>query len=424
MTTQIRAAIYSRVSSEAQAEEDKTSLAEQVSAMEGYAAERGYSVVSRYEDIASGVKRDRPGFQRLQADARAGVFDVVLAWKADRLARSGSAMGDLLDAVEPRRVNVETVRETFDMKLAELLASVARMERQSIVERTMLGKKGAAKLGRIPVGKPPFGYRRNSGGYPAVVEAEAEMVRRMFSLYVDGKGVPEVRRILEREYPYVPALSNLYGWLRPSAYVGRLMYKGIEVPTPPIVDQDTWDRAQTQLDRQRANPRNTRRTYTLAGLLTCEGCGSRVRGHARGHLTYYRCRNHAPSCRPRPYVRADELEGQVWREVTDVLMNPDLLVRRFMDNCDDTLAEDVRHAEREVTKWTTRNERLITLFVSGDITKAEFDRQRKFVTEPLEDAQQRLDDVRERQNQQSAQQNLGGLFEAYWQAMFMYSPTS
>lgn len=227
---------------------------------------------------------------------------------------------------------------------------------------------------------------------------------------------------MEREYPYVPALSNLYGWLRQFAYMGRLLYKGIEVPTPPIVDQDTWDRAQVQLDRQTANPRNPRRTYTLAGLLICGGCGSRIRGHARGHLTYYRCRNHTPSCRPRPYVRADELEGQVWREVTDVLMNPDLLVRRFMDNSDDTIAEDVRHAEREVTKWATRNERLITLFVSGDITKAEFDRQRKFVAEPLEDAQQRLDDVRERLNQQAAQQNLGGLFEAYWQAMFMYSP--
>ena len=48
-----------------------------------------------------------------------------MAWKSDRLARSGSAMGDLLDAVG-RRVGVETVKETFDLRIAELMASIAK----------------------------------------------------------------------------------------------------------------------------------------------------------------------------------------------------------------------------------------------------------------------------------------------------------
>ena len=120
-----RAAIYTRVSSEAQALEESVSLAEQARDCEAYAAERGYTIIQRYQDVESGVSRTRPGFQRLQADARAGQFDIIIAWKADRLARSGSAMGDLLDAVEPRRVSIETVVDSFDKRYAELMASIA-----------------------------------------------------------------------------------------------------------------------------------------------------------------------------------------------------------------------------------------------------------------------------------------------------------
>ena len=179
------AALYARVSSEAQAEDDKTSLDEQARDIEAYASERGYSIVQRYQDVESGISRTRPGFRRLQADARAGAFDVVLAWKADRLARSGSAMGDLLDAVEPRRVGIETVRETFDKRYAELLASIARMERQNFVERSLLGKRGAARAGRIPAGRPLFGYRKDAEGRPVVDEHEAIVV---------APAVPYVRR--------------------------------------------------------------------------------------------------------------------------------------------------------------------------------------------------------------------------------------
>ena len=160
----MRAAIYARVSSEAQAEEDRVSLSEQVVEMEAYCEKRGYTIVRRYEDVASGVRRDRPAFRLMQAEARAGALDIVLAWKSDRLARSGSAMGDLLDALEPHRVGIETVSGTFDKRYAELMASIARLERESIKERTMMGKRGAARAGRIPVGRPLYGYRRDEDG--------------------------------------------------------------------------------------------------------------------------------------------------------------------------------------------------------------------------------------------------------------------
>ena len=65
------AAIYVRVSGEAQALEESVSLAEQTRDIEAYAEERGYTIIQRYQDVESGVSRIRPGFQRLQAEAKA-----------------------------------------------------------------------------------------------------------------------------------------------------------------------------------------------------------------------------------------------------------------------------------------------------------------------------------------------------------------
>ena len=82
-----RAAIYARVSDKSQAEDDKTSLAEQIGDMEAYCAERGYTITARYQEVGRGWSKQRPEFQRMLADARDGRFDTVVCWKSDRLSR-------------------------------------------------------------------------------------------------------------------------------------------------------------------------------------------------------------------------------------------------------------------------------------------------------------------------------------------------
>ena len=152
-TPPIRTALYVRVSSEAQDAEDKVSLGEQTRDIEAYAAERGYSITHRYTDVESGASRTRPGFREMQGSAKAGAFDVVLAWRTDRLARSGSAMGDLLDSTKKHGIGIETVKEPFDRRYAGLMAEIAAIERQTFAERSVMGKW--AQPGRA-------GYRRGS----------------------------------------------------------------------------------------------------------------------------------------------------------------------------------------------------------------------------------------------------------------------
>ena len=371
------------------------------------------------QDVESGVSRTRPGFQRLQADAKVGAFDVVLAWKADRLARSGSAMGDLLDAVG-RRVGVETVKETFNLQTAELMASIARMERQNFVERSLMGKKGAARAGRIPAGRPLYGYRKDAEGRPVVDELEAVVVQQLFHLYANERqGVPTIMRTLGTEYGFRRTTASAYLMLRNATYVGRMAYDGVAIPCPAIVSQALWDKAQECLSKNlvRGTRGNTKATYLLQGIVSCEGCGrilaARTRREKNGRtLHYYRCRGYVRSCRPRPYIAADALEKEFWYHVRAVLTMPDKIAKHFRDPNGDTLNEGIKAAERDLSKWQRRNERLTAIYVQEIITEAEFSHQRRFVMEPLEAAEERLDSLRVQKERADASTDMVAAFKA------------
>ena len=82
-----RAIIYTRVSSEAQDGEDSTSLDVQAQECAEYAASKGYEVVQTYREIASGADRRRPMFTQMLDAARAGLVDVLVVWRSDRIGK-------------------------------------------------------------------------------------------------------------------------------------------------------------------------------------------------------------------------------------------------------------------------------------------------------------------------------------------------
>ena len=415
-----REAIYTRVSSEAQAAEEAVSLGEQTRDIEAYASERGYSITHRYQDVESGGSRHRPGFQRLQADARAGAFDVVLAWRTDRLSRSGASMGDLLDSTKNHEIGIETVREPFDRRYAGLLAEVAAIEREAFAERSAMGKKGAARAGRIPAGRPPYGFRKAADGRPVIEEHEAVVVTRMFHLYADSRiGVPTIMRTLQAEFGFKRTTANGYLMLRNETYVGRMSYDGVAIPCTAIVDMATWERTQELLTKKTvtASRGNTKVSYALQGLVTCDGCGrllaARTRREKNGHvLRYYRCRGYSRECRPRPYIKADLLEAKVWRHVSDLLRSPEKVVERFSNPTSDTLEEDIAAAKHDIQKWRRRSERLTGIYVQEIIDVSEYQHQRKFILEPLEAAEERLGRLTAQKERAEAAAGAGNAFVA------------
>ena len=101
------------------------------------------------------------------------------------------------------------------------------------------------------------------------------------------------------------------------------------------------------------------------------------------------------SCRETTYIRAERLEEPIWSEVKRGIQNPGLFVAGI-DPIDSQetggLEEQISQAERDLRTTQTREERAITLFVSGKITEAQLDNQRTFITERLESARAKLDD--------------------------------
>ena len=443
-----RAAIYARVSDKSQDGEDKTSISEQTGEMEAYCESKGLTITARYQEVGRGWSKKRPEFQRMLADARKGRFDTIVCWKSDRLSRGMYPAAALMEVVEAHQIRLEAVMDAIDMKTFGLMAAIGKIELDNFRERSTMGKRGTAKQGRVPTGGLPYGYRIGDDGRPEVVEEQAEVVRRIFDMYVnEGMGSPSIAVRLTDEG--IPTQTGKLLWrqsyihyvLANATYTGTWVYgkerhistedgtksydqprdTWIEVPVSSLVDEETWERAQKlKKQRSRTAGRNTKVLYLLQHLLKCAECGHNFHAKSTWRTTnvrngkkyrydlptprrYYKCNGMQSlrlRCRERHYIRAERLEEPIWSEVKRVLQNPDLIVAGI-DTLDSQegggMEEEIAQAERDLRSIQMEEDRAIRLFVSGKITEAQLDHQRKFITERLESARAKLDDYRARE---------------------------
>ena len=440
-----RAAIYARVSDKSQDGEDKTSISEQTGDMEAYCESKGLTITARYQEVGRGWSKKRPEFQRMLADARRGRFDTIVCWKSDRLSRGMYPAAALMEVVEAHQIRLEAVLDAIDMKTFGLMAAIGKIELDNFRERSTMGKRGTAKQGRVPTGGLPYGYRIGDDGRPEVIEEQAEVVRRIFHMYVhEGMRAYSIAvRLTDDE---VPTQTGKLTWLQSRVHhiLGNATYTGswvygkyrhvatedgmkvydqprdtwIEIPVPQVIDDRTWERAQ-KLKKQRSTKarRNTKVLYQLQHLLKCGECGRNFHTRASWTTTsvrngkaytydlttprrYYMCNGMQGMrlrCREKPYIRAEQLEEPIWSEVKRVLQNPDLIVAGIatLDSQENGgMEEEIAQAERDLRSIQMEEDRAIRLFVSGKITEAQLDLQRKFITERLESARAKLDDYR------------------------------
>ena len=440
-----RAAIYARVSDKSQDGEDKTSIAEQTGDMEAYCESKGLTITARYQEVGRGWTKKRPEFQRMLADARKGRFDTIVCWNSDRLSRGMYPAAALVEVVEAHQIRLEAVMDAIDMKTFGLMAAIGKIELDNFRERSTMGKRGTAKQGRVPTGGLPYGYRIGDDGRTEVVGEQAEVVRRIFRMYVDEgmRAYSIAVRLTDEE---VPTQAGKLTWLQSRVHhiLGNATYTGtwvygkychvatedsmkvydqprdtwIEIPVPQVIDDKTWERAQ-KLKKQRSTKakRNTKVLYLLQHLLKCGECGRNFHTRASWTTTsvrkgkdytydlttprrYYMCNGMQGMrlrCREKPYIRAEQVEEPIWNEVKRVLQNPDLIVAGIaaLDSQEGGgMEEEIAQAERDLRSIQMEEDRAIRLFVSGKITEAQLDLQRRFITERLESARAKLDDYR------------------------------
>src|SRR5215813_8616794 len=160
------AAIYARVSSERQREEQ--TIASQSSALRDYAATHEYVVPDGYvfEDEGwSGATLVRPGLERLRDLAAQGQIEVVLVYSPDRLSRKYAYQVLVLEEFARQGVDVVFLQgprtETpEDVLLLQFQGMIAEYEKAQISERTRRGKRHRAQAGLVnALTGAPFGYR-------------------------------------------------------------------------------------------------------------------------------------------------------------------------------------------------------------------------------------------------------------------------
>jgi site-specific DNA recombinase len=383
------AALYARVSSERQKEEQ--TIESQTEALQEYAQANGYTVVPEgiFQDEGySGAILKRPDLERLRDLAAEGQIETVLVYSPDRLSRKYAYQVLLME--ELARHGVETVfiksppaSTPEEQLLVQFQGMIAEYERAQIAERTRRGKKHRAKTGSVNVlSGAPYGYRyvkksETSAAYYEIVEEEAAIVREVYRWYTEeALSIGQIYRRLTaldvetRRGKSTWDRSTVWAMLRNPAYQGtacfgktepaerkkitRLLRKRggfsprcscsrerpreewIEIPVPPIIRKDTFSLARERLEKNKQfSPRHTKEPTLLQGLLVCSECGYALyrtsTRTSKRKLYYYRCLGSDDYRYPHGRkctnrpIRQDYLDDVVWKQVMKLFEDPDLI---------------------------------------------------------------------------------------------------
>lgn len=373
-----KAALYARVSSLKQGEEDKASIPEQIKDIEKFCEDKGYAIIDRYIDVGySATTKRRPEFQRMLGDCKQFKVDVIVCWHSDRLARGVHPTADLYEIMDDFSVDLEGVTEHIDDKTFAIQSAIAKIELDSIKRRTAMGRDARAKKGQLPGGhKFPYGYQKSDDKL-VINQAEAEWIKHLFQWVDDGKSATSwckwanANGYISRYGSAGITIQQVSKWLRNPVYKGEYHWgkkrKGqrnvtqddhIIIGVAPIVAEDQWERVQKKLARNRSwSKGNSKHFYMLQNLMYCEECGKLFICGFKGakHQRHYQCRGtriypHAYQCR-KPYtINADILEEWVWNEVTykvEELIRYDDVLLRIIDECRQQLENIDTQLEKE-----------------------------------------------------------------------------
>jgi site-specific DNA recombinase len=417
---QLRAVLYTRFSTDKQA-----STEDQFRVCERIAEREGFTITHRFADEAiSGGTANRPGYQDLLAAARRHDFDVIVAEDSSRLWRNMAEQSPRL--AELRDLGLHIVTHNFDTRqeeasdwLGPILGTAAQVYRKEIARRTRRGLEGNA-LAHRPTGGKAYGYRSTvlPDGTKAlvIVEAEAEVVRRIFREYVHGHSPRDIAAGLNADSIPSPGAAwkrNGFGqgkradgkWqstaihghikrgtgiLNNPRYVGRIEWgrsqwkrsatdsdrrTPILNPEPlhsytdetqRIVAQELWDAVKARQSRIHLSSATVRsavaRTagrparHLLSGLFACGTCGgSYVRINARDYGCSTR-KNGGPSACPNS---ATILCNRLERDVLDVIRS-ELLTVEAVEFVVCEVRRGLREARRNAPRAPVTDQTLAT----------------------------------------------------------------
>ena len=293
----LRCAVYTRKSTEDGLEQEFNSLHAQREACEAYILSQrheGWMLVPRHYDDGgfSGGNMERQGLKALLSDVDAGLVDVIVVYKVDRLTRSLADFAKIVERLDAKQASFVSVTQAFNTTTSmgrltlNVLLSFAQFEREVTGER-IRDKIAASKKKGIWMGGPvPLGYQVIDRKLVPVPE-EAERVRTIMRRYLEIRSAPALLNKLHAEGivtkvqqrvsgPHRGGIpfrrGSLFYLLKNPVYRGKIVHRGQvhEGEHEAIIDETLWDAVQAQLAEKappRKRPKNNPQATLLANLL-------------------------------------------------------------------------------------------------------------------------------------------------------------
>ncbi|MFI3255278.1 MAG: recombinase family protein [Eubacteriales bacterium] len=403
----LRVAAYARVSSDS--EEQLNSFQNQTSYYKNFVEEKeNWNLVGLYADEGiSGVSSDkRVEFKRLLEDCRDGKIDRVITKSVSRFARNTLDSIETLRELKSLGVTVLFEKEGIDTgklsseNLITLHANFAQEESLNISRNCKKGIRMKMEKGIYTPTSAPYGYQIQDKQL-VIVNDEAQIVKRIFSEYLSGKGGQEIARTLNQEK--IPKVSSAVGWrantiidiLRNERYIGdSLWQKKYSLDVLPytrkrnkgdipqyyakntheaIVSNIVFELANILLNERASLVKKELNDTILAQKIRCKNCGLVYRYRKTKDKIYWVCRKHDESAKDCDSHRIrEELIYRAFVNLYNKLRNNYKTILVPLQNSLEKLQldgkqsnEDVQAINKKIADLTEQNLNLSALMSQG-----------------------------------------------------------
>lgn len=320
----MKAAIYIRVSTERQVEEGFSLEAQHDLLME-LLEKKGMELYRVYSDpgISGKTMKKRPSMQMMLADMKAGKFEAILVHKLDRLSRNLGDMYEFIASVNKLNIRLviaslgsEEIDTSSPMGKAFLYFNgiFAEIYSDNLREETLKGLTKKMSNGGTHMSKAPLGYDFDDNRKLIINEREAEYIRMIYKMYLEGIGVVSIAKhmngysrgkeggVWDSKYIRIVLKNPTYtghNHFKPDAWTEdkRIITKGEH---EPLISIEDFEKVQGMIERRSlGHMSKTSHDYPYGGIVRCAECGATYIGNStskkteNGTIIYrsYRCRN-------------------------------------------------------------------------------------------------------------------------------------
>lgn len=421
------AALYCRLSSDDGREGESNSIINQRKLLKQRASELGFAKTKVYiDDGITGTTFERKGFLEMLSDIEKGIVSTVIVKDLSRFGRNNSEILHYIEIVFPENnirfislnEGIDSITGTNDV--LPFLSMVAEHYAKDISRKVRSVKYMKGNSGE-PLGLPPYGYTRKSKeeNFWIIEEEPAKVVRRIYEMYLTGRGVHQIACVLMEEEiltpthywqakgigrggkkriglsPYAWGSNTIIKILDNQAYVGDIINfqtykisfkskKCIDVPKEqqkifkdvhePIIERQIFEQVQQKrTKRSKIKPQKNGEQNMFSGLLFCSDCKSRLHLH-RYNTTgdeYFSCSNYKGNstkgtCETTHHIRIDYLTQVLLFEITKLIYYSQIYTEDFlkivMDSTIKRMEQDGKNRYKELEKLKVREQQLDILF--------------------------------------------------------------